>query len=164
MVEKIDYEIILGAKKDSDFGSVILFGMGGIGVQILRDFAIGLSPLNQTLARRLMEETEVYKMLQGYRGKPPADLRQLEQIIVSFSNLIIDFPEIAEMDINPLAISEGKAYALDARIIIDKNYRRREHPIPISPSGHHPLSDPVRDELEAPRWNRSDPQTDQTRR
>ena len=122
MVEKIDYEIILGAKKDSEFGSVILFGMGGIGVQILRDFAIGLSPLNQTLARRLMEETEVYKMLQGYRGKAPADLRQIEQIIGAFSNLIIDFPEIAEMDINPLAISEGKAYALDARIIIDKNY------------------------------------------
>jgi acetyltransferase len=128
MVEEIDYEMILGAKKDNDFGSVILFGMGGIGVQILRDFAIGLSPLNQTLARRLMEETEVYKMLQGYRGKAPADLRQLEQIIVSFSNLIIDFPEIAEMDINPLAISEGKAYALDARIIIDKNHLEENNP------------------------------------
>jgi len=122
MIEKIDYEIILGAKKDEHFGSVILFGMGGTGVQIFRDFSIGLVPLNQTLARRLMEETEVYKMLRGYRGKPPADLRQLEQIIVSFSNLIIDFPEIAEMDINPIAISEGKAYALDARIIIDQDH------------------------------------------
>lgn len=128
MVEKIDYEIILGAKKDMDFGSVILFGMGGIGVQVLRDFAIALSPLNQTLARRLMEETEVHKMLQGYRGRKPADLRQLEQIIVSFSNLIIDFPEIAEMDINPLAISEGKTYALDARIIIDKNFVEDQTP------------------------------------
>jgi acetyltransferase len=121
MVEKIDYEIILGAKKDNDFGPVILFGMGGTGVQILKDFSIGLAPLNQTLARRLMEETEVYKMLRGYRGKIPADLRQLEQIIVSFSNLIADFPEIAEMDINPIAISEGKAWALDARIIIDSD-------------------------------------------
>ena len=128
MVEKIDYEIILGAKKDNDFGSVILFGMGGIGVQILRDFAISLTPLNQTLARRLMEETEVYKMLQGYRGKMPADLRQIEQIIVSFSNLISDFPEIAEVDVNPLAISEGKTYALDARIIIDKNYIKENNP------------------------------------
>jgi len=122
MIEKIDYEIILGAKKDDNFGSVILFGMGGTGVQIYRDFSIGLVPLNQTLARRLMEETEVYKMLRGYRGKPPADLRQLEQIIVSFSNLIADFPEIAEMDINPIAISDGKAYALDARIIIDQDH------------------------------------------
>ena len=75
MIDIIDYELILGAKKDKDFGTVILFGMGGIGVQIFRDFSVGLPPLNQTLARRLMEETEVYKMLQGYRGKAPADLR-----------------------------------------------------------------------------------------
>ena len=67
-----------------------------------------------------MEETKVYKMIQGYRGKSPADIKQLEQIIVSFSNLIVDFPEIAEMDVNPLAISHSKAHALDARIIIDK--------------------------------------------
>ena len=66
-----------------------------------------------------MEETHVYKMLQGYRGKVPADLRQLEQILVSFSNLIVDFPEILEMDLNPIAISNGKAIAIDARIIID---------------------------------------------
>lgn len=121
MIERIDYEIMLGAKKDKYFGSVILFGMGGIGTEIFKDFSIGLPPLNQTLARRLMEETKVYKMIQGYRGKSPADIRQLEQIIVSFSNLIVDFPEIAEMDINPLAISSGKAFALDARIIIDKD-------------------------------------------
>jgi acetyltransferase len=121
MIEKIDYEIFLGAKKDKDFGSVIVLGIGGLGVQIFKEFSIGLPPLNQALARRLMEETEVYKMIQGYGRKPPADLRQLEQIIVSFSNLIVDFPEIAEMDINPLAISNGKAFALSARIIIDKD-------------------------------------------
>jgi acetyltransferase len=119
MIEKIDYEVILGAKKDRDFGTIILFGMGGTGVQVYKDFSIGLVPLNQILAKRLMEETEVFRMLQGYRGKPPADLRQLEQIIVSFSNLIADFPEIAEMDINPIAISQGRAFALDARIVID---------------------------------------------
>ena len=129
MIEKVDYEIILGAKKDEHFGSVILFGMGGTGVQIFRDFSIGLVPLNQTLARRLMEETEVYKMLRGYRGKPPADLRQLEQIIVSFSNLITDFPEIAEMDINPIAISDGKAFAVDARVIIDQDHLTDPSPI-----------------------------------
>jgi acetyltransferase len=120
MIENIDYEIILGAKKDKDFGSVILFGMGGIGTEIFKDISIGLPPLNQTLARRLMEETKVYKMLQGYRGKKPADMKELEHLLVSFSNLIVDFPEIAEMDINPIAISDGKAYGLDARIIIDK--------------------------------------------
>ncbi|PKN17374.1 MAG: acetyl-CoA synthetase [Deltaproteobacteria bacterium HGW-Deltaproteobacteria-6] len=130
MVEVIDYELILGAKKDPDYGAVILFGMGGIGVEIFRDFAVGLPPLNQALARRLMEDTRVYKMLQGYRGKKPADLRQLEQIIVSLSNLIVDFPEILMMDMNPLAISDGKAVALDARIILDRPDGLKETPYP----------------------------------
>ena len=130
MIDVIDYEVILGAKKDRRFGAVILFGMGGIGVEIFRDFSIGLPPLNQTLARLLMEETKVYQMLQGYRGKTPADLRQLEQIIVSFSNLIMDFPEIQAMDINPIAISKGKAYALDARIILDQQDMAATTPYP----------------------------------
>jgi acetyltransferase len=120
-MEKIDYEIFLGAKKDRDFGSVIVFGIGGVGIEIFKEFSIGLPPLNQTLARRLMEETGVYKMIQGSGLKPPADLRELEQVIVSFSNLISDFPEISEMDVNPLAISKGRAFALAARIIIDKD-------------------------------------------
>jgi len=118
MVETIDYEVMLGAKRDSRFGSMIVFGMGGAGAQVFKDFSIALPPLNQILARRLMEETQVYKLLHGYRGRPPADLQKMEEIIVAFSNLIVDFPEIAEMDVNPIAISDGKAYALDARIII----------------------------------------------
>ncbi len=130
MLEKIDYEVIIGSKKDPTLGAVILFGMGGINVQGFKDFSIGLPPLNQTLARRLMEETRIYKMLQGYRNKPPADLRQLEQIIVSFSNLLVDFPEIAEADINPIAITNGQAYALDARIVLDKECLAPATPYP----------------------------------
>ncbi len=130
MVERIDYELILGAKKDKDFGSVILFGMGGIGTELFHDVAVGLPPLNQTLARRLMEETRVYRMLQGFRGRPPADMRELEQILVRFSNLVVDFPEIAEMDINPLAISQGTVWALDARIVIDETSLETESPYP----------------------------------
>lgn len=121
MVDRIDYEIILGAKKDEDFGTVILFGMGGIGVELFRDFSVGLPPLNQSLARKLMEETKVYRLLQGYRGKQPADLEKLERILLSFSNLITDFPEIAEMDINPIVFAKGRAMALDARIMLDPN-------------------------------------------
>jgi len=128
MIERIDYEIILGARKDRDFGAVILFGMGGTGAEVFKDFSIGLPPLNQTLARRLMEDTKVHTMLQGFRGKSPADMRQLEEIIVRFSNLIVDFPEIAEIDVNPLAISGGKAYALDARMVIDKTALARSSP------------------------------------
>jgi acetyltransferase len=122
MMTDVDYELILGAKKDKDFGSVILFGMGGTMAEFIKDFSIGLPPLNQTLAKMLIQETRVYKLLQGFRGKPAADFEALEEILVNFSNLIVDFPEIAEIDINPLAISKGKASALDARIIIDKNY------------------------------------------
>ncbi|MDD5167553.1 MAG: bifunctional acetate--CoA ligase family protein/GNAT family N-acetyltransferase [Syntrophales bacterium] len=130
MIEVIDYEVILGARKDPDYGAAILFGMGGIGVEIFQDYAVGLPPLNQALARRLMEDTKVYKMLQGYRGKAPADLRMLERIIVSFSDLIVDFPEILAMDMNPIAISAGKAVALDARIILDQHYIQRDAPYP----------------------------------
>jgi acetyltransferase len=122
MFTDIDYELILGSKKDKDFGSAILFGMGGTMAEFIKDFSIGLPPLNQTLAKMLMQDTKVYKMLQGFRGKPAADFEGLEEILVNFSNLVVDFPEIAEIDINPLAISNGKASALDARIIIDKNY------------------------------------------
>lgn len=122
MVTDVDYELILGAKKDKDFGSVILFGMGGTMAEFIKDFSIGLPPLNRTLAKMLMQDTKVYKMLQGFRGKPPADFAAIEEILVNFSNLIVDFPEISEIDINPLAISQGTATALDARIIIDNNY------------------------------------------
>jgi acetyltransferase len=122
MATDVDYELILGAKKDRDFGSVILFGMGGTMAEFIKDFSIGLPPLNRTLAKMLMQDTKVFKMLQGFRGKSAADFEALEAILVNFSNLIIDFPEIAEIDINPLAISHGKATALDARIIINKQY------------------------------------------
>ncbi|MFZ2419399.1 MAG: bifunctional acetate--CoA ligase family protein/GNAT family N-acetyltransferase [Smithellaceae bacterium] len=122
MFTDVDYELILGARKDRDFGTVILFGMGGTTAEFIKDFSIGLPPLNQSLAKMLMQDTRVYKMLQGFRGKPAADFEGLEEILVNFSNLIVDFPEIAEIDINPLAISNGKASALDARIIIDQNY------------------------------------------
>jgi acetyltransferase len=122
MMTDVDYELILGSKKDKDFGSVILFGMGGTTAEFVKDFSIGLPPLNQTLAKMLMQDTKVYRMLQGFRGKPPADLEGLEEILVNFSNLIVDFPEVAEIDINPLAISDGRASALDARIVIDKDY------------------------------------------
>ncbi len=119
MVEAIDYELILGSKRDTDFGSVILFGMGGITSDLIRDFSIGLPPLNQTLARRLMEETKAYRLIQGHKGKTPANLREIENILVSFSNMIADFPEIVEIDINPLAISHGMPCALDARIVLE---------------------------------------------
>jgi len=120
MIKRRGYEIILGAKTDPLFGPIILFGMGGVGVEVFKDVAVGLPPLNQTLARRIMEETKVYQLLKGYRNLPPANLKLLEETMVRFSQMLVDFPQLEEVDINPLFIDEKEAFALDARIVIDK--------------------------------------------
>ncbi len=119
MVNLPEYELILGAKKDQDFGPVILFGMGGIMTEVLKDRSIALPPLNRLLARRLMEETKVFTLLKGFRNQPPADLALLEEILIRLSQLVIDFPEIRELDINPLIITGDKALALDARVLLE---------------------------------------------
>jgi acetyltransferase len=118
MLEHPDYELILGAKKDRDFGPVILFGMGGIMAEVLKDQAVTLPPLNRLLARRVMEETKVYHMLRGYRNRPPADLVLLEEILMRLAQLVTDFSEIDELDINPLILSKNAACAVDARVIL----------------------------------------------
>jgi len=119
MVKKMGYEVILGAKKDPLFGPIIVFGMGGVGVELYRDVAFGLPPLNQTLARRIMEETKVYQILKGYRKYPPANLKLLEELMIRFSQMLVDFPQLKEVDINPLFIYEKEALALDARVVLD---------------------------------------------
>jgi acetyltransferase len=130
MVDGVEYQLILGAKKHKDFGAVILFGMAGATALVLKDFSIALPPLNQTLARRLMEETRVYDAMAGNKSREPINLMRLEQIVVSFANLITDFPEIDEMDINPLAMVRGDPLALDARIIIDPGRLEYYSPYP----------------------------------
>jgi acetyltransferase len=120
MVTNYDYELIVGSKKDSSFGPVIMFGAGGTSAEFYKDVAVGLPPLNQTLARRLIEKTKIYKMLsEGFRGKSPVNLLTLDEVLMKVSNLIVDFPEIKELDINPLVIKGKDAVALDARIILD---------------------------------------------
>jgi acetyltransferase len=113
-----DFEILLGAKRDPSFGPVILFGMGGIYTEVLKDRALGLPPMNRLLARRLMQETKAYTLLQGYRNRPAADRELLEEMIIRLSQLLIDFPEIAELDMNPVLIKDGKPVAVDARILV----------------------------------------------
>ncbi|MBA4370391.1 MAG: acetyl-CoA synthetase [Coriobacteriaceae bacterium] len=122
MIRQVDYELILGMKKDWQFGSVIVFGAGGVGAEGLADFAVGLPPLNQTLARRMMEETRIFRaMTSPPSGVEPPDLSELEEIATVLSNIVVDFPEIAEIDINPLVVAGGHACAVDARIIIDED-------------------------------------------
>ncbi|HMB44911.1 MAG TPA: bifunctional acetate--CoA ligase family protein/GNAT family N-acetyltransferase [Candidatus Methanoperedens sp.] len=135
MVKKKGIEIILGAKTDSLFGPVIMFGRGGVDVEIYKDVAIGLLPLNQTLARRMMEETKVYQLLKGYRNLPPANIKLLEEIIVRFSRMMVDFPQLKEFEINPLLINENEAFALDARAVINSEriFSRSHEHLVISP-------------------------------
>jgi acetyltransferase len=122
MVRGADYELILGMKKDMQFGSVIVFGAGGVDAEGLADFSVALPPLNQTLARRMMEETRVFKsILKPRRGVVAPDVCELEELLTVLSNIVVDFPEIAEIDINPLVIAGGKITAVDARIVIDKS-------------------------------------------
>jgi len=114
------YELILGSKRDPHFGSFIVFGAGGIGVEAFKDFSVGFPPLNQTLAKRIIEQTRIYSLLRkGFRGIPPANIKLIEETLVKFSQLIVDFPQIKEFDINPLIVTDRKVMALDAKILID---------------------------------------------
>ncbi len=114
------YELIVGSRRDPQFGSVIIFGTGGFGVELFKDISVGFPPLNQTLARKMITQTRAYKLLSdGFRGSPPVNIRLLEEILVKFSHLIVDFPQIKEADINPLVVKKDGCIALDARIIID---------------------------------------------
>jgi acetyltransferase len=118
-VEKSPLELILGAKKDPQFGPLLLFGLGGILAEVLKESSVDLPPLNLLLARRLMERTRIYKIFQGYRNIPSADLDLLEEVLVRLSQLLTDFPEIVELDINPLLIPNGRPVCVDARILIE---------------------------------------------
>ena len=116
---KLDgYEVILGSSLDAQFGPVLLFGSGGQLVEVYKDSALGLPPLNSTLARRMMEQTKIYKALKGVRGRKPVDLAALEELLVRFSQLIVEQPWIKELDINPLLASPERLLALDARVVI----------------------------------------------
>jgi len=118
MVKLEGYELILGSSIDPQFGPVMLFGSGGQLVEVFQDRSLALPPLNTTLARRMMEQTRIYKALQGVRGRSAIDLVQLEQLLVRFSQLIVEQPQIAEIDINPLLVSPEGAIALDARVVL----------------------------------------------
>jgi acetyltransferase len=116
---KLDgYELIIGSSLDSQFGPVILFGTGGQLVEVFKDRALALPPLNSTLALRLMEQTKIFTALKGVRGRKPVDLKALEELLVRFSQLVVEQPWIKEIDINPLLASPDRLLALDARVVL----------------------------------------------
>jgi acetyltransferase len=118
MVNLEGYELIIGSSIDPQFGPVVLFGMGGQLVEVFKDRALGLPPLNTTLARRMIERTKIFEALKGVRGRRPVDLAALEELLVHFSQLVAEQRWIKELDINPLIASPDGLLALDARVLI----------------------------------------------
>lgn len=118
MVRKGGYELILGSSTDPQFGPVLLFGTGGQLVEVFKDRALAIPPLNATLARRFMEKTKIYEALRGVRGQQAVNLEALEDVLVNFSRMIVEHRRIKECDINPLLVSNDEMVALDARIVL----------------------------------------------
>ncbi len=119
MVALEGVELILGAKKDPTFGAVIMVGMGGVATNVHNDRALGLPPLNERLVRQMLESLRAWPLLQGYRGGPPVAVDHLVEVIIRFSLLIADYPEINQFDINPLRCTSDGVVALDAFMVLD---------------------------------------------
>jgi acetyltransferase len=129
MVRIDGYELIVGSSIDPQFGPVLLFGAGGVLVDAFQDRSLGLPPLNTTLARRMMEQTKIFSVLGGVRGRKPVDLAAVEKLLVRFSQLVIEQRAIREIDINPLLASPSGLVALDARVLL---HGRDEKVAPLS--------------------------------
>ena len=118
MISLDGYELIIGSSLDAQFGPVLLFGTGGQLVEVYKDRALALPPLNGTLARRMIEQTRIFEALKGVRGRDPVNIAALEELLVRFSQLVVEQPWISEIDINPLLASPERLLALDARVVI----------------------------------------------
>jgi acetyltransferase len=112
-------EIFLGAKRDSGFGPVIVFGMGGIYVETLRDLSYRIAPVSRVESLEMIDEIKSSKMLHGFRGTPKCDIDKVSKAIMGLSQLMLDSPEIKEIDINPLKVTDKKCVAVDGKIILD---------------------------------------------
>jgi acetyltransferase len=119
MTTAVGHELILGARRDPVLGAVILVGAGGTAAELLADTALELPPLNERLARRMLAGLRVWPVLEGYRGRPGVDLDALIDVLMRFSYLVADCPEIAEVDVNPLLAGPDAVVALDARVVVE---------------------------------------------
>lgn len=128
-----DFELLLGIKRDPLFGPVLLFGSGGIYTELIADRVLALPPLNRQLIRRMVEETRIARLLRGYRNKPPLDMEKLETILLQLSQLAVDIPEVAELDINPLLVKNGVPLVVDARILLQPSPLEAPLHLVISP-------------------------------
>jgi len=113
-------ELILGIKKDPVFGTVIMAGMGGVGAELLRDRSLGFPPLNERLARRMLESLRMWPLFTGYRDRQRINVEEVLEVLIRLSYLAADYPEITELDINPLLCTPTDVVALDARVVVDR--------------------------------------------
>ncbi|HSA80470.1 MAG TPA: bifunctional acetate--CoA ligase family protein/GNAT family N-acetyltransferase [Geminicoccaceae bacterium] len=114
-------ELILGAKKDPTFGAVLMVGSGGVTTDVAQDRALGLPPLDERATRAMLESLRAWPILQGYRGRPAVDVDRLVEVVMRFSLLITDYPEIREFEINPLLVTPRDVIALDAAVLLDRS-------------------------------------------
>ncbi len=112
-------EVIIGAVKDGQFGQVVMFGLGGIFVEILKDVVFRVAPIDREESREMIEEIKGLPILQGVRGEKSIDFNSLSEVIANISKLVVDFPQIEQLDINPVCVYPDKLYAVDARIILE---------------------------------------------
>ncbi len=140
-------ELILGAKRDPTFGAIIMAGLGGTAAEVLRDRALGLPPLNERLARRMLESLRSWPLLRGHRGRPPVDLDRLLEALMRLSYLVADLPAIRELDINPLLATPSGVLALDARVAVDRQLLPPAHGGPPAPPYPHLALRPYPEEL-----------------
>jgi len=112
-------EVIVGSTKDPQFGPAIMFGLGGIFVEVLRDVTFRIAPVTEDEAREMITEVRAYPLLKGYRNTPPADIDAIVQILLNTSRLVTDHEEIKELDLNPIMVYEKGAKTVDARIILE---------------------------------------------
>jgi len=112
-------EVIVGSIKDPQFGPTVMFGLGGILVEILKDVTFRIAPVSEDEAREMITEVKAYPLLKGYRNTPPADVNAIIRILLSVSKLAMEHEEIKEVDLNPIMVYEKGAKTVDARIIIE---------------------------------------------
>jgi acyl-CoA synthetase (NDP forming) len=113
-------EVIIGMSKDAQFGPVLMFGLGGIFVEILKDVSFRIVPLMKRDAKEMIREIKGFPLLQGYRGSEPVDLENLENILLKVSEFVEKTPEVKELDLNPIFAYKNGAVAVDARVILEK--------------------------------------------
>jgi len=112
-------EVIVGSTKDPQFGPALMFGLGGIFVEVLKDVTFRIAPITESDAKEMITEVKAYPILKGFRGQPPADIDAIESILLSTSKLVMEHMEIKELDLNPIIVYEKGAKTVDARVILE---------------------------------------------